>query len=499
MLATVIDLLNIIYILLIIFLIILLILQVLYPGYSIFDFFKSDSKHDPNDDFNDDDHADKQVPGIPGESADNVEIPVMNSDDYQKYNQNFKIEKVTSEYRQKYTESQISYQDLITLIEEKDFIADYTESTREILREKIKMYTSLKNKVATDLRLSNGSATPGITGTHDSNLELLSMMSKEFDDILAVLQENLRILSKEKIRQDLRDLMNNKKYGMVSIIGREDVKNYLARQIFTFSKNPKVFLNSFQNVRLYGPSGIGKSKLAESMGYIYAKSHILGRRKYRDYTSKNFTSQYVNESRRLTYKLLLAGLEGISFIDEAYGLSEVGVFRDHGTEAITELVNFLDKHMGLSIVIIAGYEIPMEKLIHSNEGLERRFPHLFKLEKYSSKQLTEILIKFLKQTSKSLTIDKKDVNCVYTYIDFIDTQMPEVFEKQAGAMKLLSASILEAIYNSKDHEWLPGNVYLKVRAYLLFLGFNGYLNKYGFAITLPSVASVHSDYSSNQK
>ncbi|HLX54178.1 MAG TPA: hypothetical protein VKR58_09560, partial [Aquella sp.] len=184
MLATVIDLLNIIYILLIIFLIILLILQVLYPGYSIFDFFKSDSKHDPNDDFNDDDHADKQVPGIPGESADNVEIPVMNSDDYQKYNQNFKIEKVTSEYRQKYTESQISYQDLITLIEEKDFIADYTESTREILREKIKMYTSLKNKVATDLRLSNGSATPGITGTHDSNLELLSMMSKEFDDIL---------------------------------------------------------------------------------------------------------------------------------------------------------------------------------------------------------------------------------------------------------------------------------------------------------------------------
>ena len=40
---------------------------------------------------------------------------------------------------------------------------------------------------------------------------------------------------------------------------------------------------------------------------------------------------------------------------------------DHGYEAITELVNFLDKHMGLSIVIAAGYEKDMEERLSTGD------------------------------------------------------------------------------------------------------------------------------------
>lgn len=470
-------------ILLIIYFIVILIalFEYLYPNYTWSDFFNG--KSDKN---NKNDHK----PDFEEDATDNIEESEPESrmndqTEYKKYNQNFKLEPIKGPLINEIKGDQITAKDLKSLIYNNDFMEDYLSSVIISMEDQLVYYTQLKKKVENDLLLNQNSNKSNIIGTHDSNVDLMEIEKKEYDDIILSINNNIKELNVEKIKKNFRQILYNKKFGFASITGRDDVKDFLVKQIYTFSRNPKVFCNNFQGIRFYGNPGIGKSKLAESLGYIYSKSYILPRRKYRDTTSKNFTSQYVNESRRLAYKVLLGGLGGVIFIDEAYGLCDNKSFiQDHGNESITEMVKFLDKYQGKSIVIIAGYETQMEAMLRSNDGFKDRFPYLFNLSDYNSTQLTEILIKFIKMQDETLVIDNKDSNCIYTYIDYLYNTSKDVFSSQARSMKYLAQDILNNIYNSKNHQWVIGDKYLTTRAYLLLGGFNSYLKKYGITITL---------------
>lgn len=491
MLSSIDSFLNIVYYILLIILTLILILEVLYPGWSFWDFFPSKSKGPLDEKFKDEKDEFEAKPSdksshksVPEEDILSIESG-SNSEsvqDYKKYDQNFKLEGIDSA-KIITNDDQITFNDLINLIKDDSFIDDCYNSIHDSLEYKLELYNKEKTKVSNDLRLSRKKSS-NVTGTHDSNIELLTLWEKELDDILICIADRMKKLNRKEIRKSFRQMIHNPEYGFDSIIGHSDVKDVIAKRIYTFIKNPKVFMNNFQNYRFYGNSGVGKSKLAETIGFIYCKSYILVRRRYRDYTAKDFTSQYVSESPRLTFKLLLAGLEGVIFIDEAYGLATRSLLHNHTEEAVTEMVNFIDKHTGQSVIMIAGYENEMQKLLESNEGLERRFPYLYILKDYSSKELTSILIKFLKKSAPDLEISDRDSNVIYTYIEFVYSQSKQIFEKQAGSMKILSGYILEAIYNSKNYEWLPGKENLKARAYLILSGFNCYLRPYRITITV---------------
>lgn len=492
MLDTIGELLYVIYMIILILIVIVVLVQLLWPGCSWSDFFgNSDKKSDPkgHDDFEDADGLPlgPAGTGIPDESEIESKNPEVA--EYKRYNQNFKLESMGSPGNGAKTdlkEDQITAKDFGTLISNDEFLEEYLTSVKISFEDKLIYYTNLKKKTANEIALNRGTGTVGhnITGVHDSNVELMEIELKEFDDILLHLRRELKDVSTDKIKRNFKQILYNRKFGFASITGREDVKDFIVKQIYTFSRNPKVFMNNFENMRFYGSPGIGKSKLAECQGYIYSKSYMLARRKFKDTTSKHLTSQYVAESRRLTYKLLLSGLEGVIFIDEAYGLVDKMLLHDHGTEAITEMVKFLDKFQGKSIVILAGYKTQMETMLSSNDGLKDRYPHLFELSDYTSPQLTDILIKFINSQDDNLVIDKKDSNCIYTYIDYLYTTYKEVFSSQARSMKYLAQDILNTIYNSKNYQWNAGDQYLKTRAYLLLQGFNAYLKKYGVVITL---------------
>ncbi|CZT07317.1 related to stage V sporulation protein K [Rhynchosporium graminicola] len=83
------------------------------------------------------------------------------------------------------------------------------------------------------------------------------------------------------------------------------------------------------------------------------------------------TGQYVGQTGPKTLKQLEKGLGKVLFVDEAYRLGE-GLF---ATEAINELVDLVTKpkFAGKMIIILAGYEDDMNKLLRVNEGLSSRF------------------------------------------------------------------------------------------------------------------------------
>lgn len=338
-----------------------------------------------------------------------------------------------------------------------EFLQQYTHSLHEALKSKRRRLLKIRRNYVQDLnaiqrtqKSKNGLASilKDIKNTDDS--KILEGAIDEMEALIHEIDKRVKTLSLEQARHNLISAVTDRHYGIESLTGREDVKNFLAEKLTTFAYNPRVFFTKFQNMAIYGPSGIGKTKLAQVIGHVYAVSGILVRNHVHVVTKQAFTTAYVDESGRKTRKLLLSNLESVVFIDEAYDMtppkSIMGKGIDHGHEAIAEMVNFMDKMIGLSIIIVAGYEEEMkERFMNANEGLDRRFPCKLILQPYTTEELTNITIKFVLESNPRLKFNESAANYLYTIIDTVNKNHPEFFEHQAGDMQNLSGFISESL------------------------------------------------------
>ena len=200
--------------------------------------------------------------------------------------------------------------------------------------------------------------------------------------------------------------------------------------------------------------------LAKVIAYAFSKSGILATDTIKIVSRSDLVGQYIGQTAPRTRGNLLETLEGILFIDEAYQLSPDDPGRDFGPEAITEIVNFLDKYIGMSIVIVAGYEDKMTKnFFGSNEGLARRFPYRLTLSNYSISELTDILIRFVERSTE-MQIDDETGNYLYSVIEYLDEEhkTDDIFSNQAGDMLNFGSSLVKAINGSFKVKWKQGNL-----------------------------------------
>jgi hypothetical protein len=158
--------------------------------------------------------------------------------------------------------------------------------------------------------------------------------------------------------------------------------------------------------------------------------------------------------------------------------------KSFGSEAITEIVNFLDKFVGLSIMIVAGYKREMDGCFFAaNEGLQRRFPVRMTLPPYTINDLLNI---FLKSTVTRLDEDifSEDIaKYIYTVMIQLDAEDDIVFKNQAGDVMNLVSMFLNAYYGSIDVEWGSfDNDVIIVNA-----AFNRYLANKGLIMKKPRI------------
>jgi SpoVK/Ycf46/Vps4 family AAA+-type ATPase len=385
---------------------------------------------------------------------------------------------------------QIKYDDFKLWYLTPDFLGKYSNAIRQGLQIKRRRLMEVKKKYLGDVKALKGQSLPkeglaGLLSALDKNddAKMLETTLNEIELLLKEIKRKERTLSIDSTRKGLISALTDRNNGIDSLTGREDVKDFLALQIYTFAQNPRIFFSNFQNMAIYGPSGVGKTKLAQVIGHVYASSGILVRNHVHVVTKQSMTTAYVNESAKMTRKLLLANLESIIFVDEAYDMTPpptiFGNSIDHGHEAITEMVNFIDKMKGLSIIIVAGYEDEMEKrFMKANEGLPRRFPHKLILKSYGPKELTDILIKFTLTTCPELRFTREISNYFYTIISYINKDHSEMFKNQAGDMENLSGFIARAVYGS------PGKSWSQDHEEIILSGVNAFLARKGVTLEL---------------
>ncbi|KXT07703.1 hypothetical protein AC578_10169 [Pseudocercospora eumusae] len=121
-----------------------------------------------------------------------------------------------------------------------------------------------------------------------------------------------------------------------------------------------------------GPPSSSKTTTARKMGRIYRDLGILATDEVLEKSASDLVGQYVGHTGDKTKKLLESALSKVLLIDEAYRLAK----GDFAKEATDELVDLLTKPQFARklIVILAGYDHDIERLMATNPSLTSRFP-----------------------------------------------------------------------------------------------------------------------------
>ena len=135
-----------------------------------------------------------------------------------------------------------------------------------------------------------------------------------------------------------------------------------------------------------GNPGTGKTTVARLLSGIYAAIGVLSKGQLVEVDRSGLVAGYVGQTALKTQEVIQSALGGVLFVDEAYSLASGGE-NDFGREAIETLLKAMEDHRKDLIVIVAGYDGPMETFINSNPGLQSRFNKYLYFPDYTGAEL----------------------------------------------------------------------------------------------------------------
>ncbi|GME65999.1 AAA family ATPase [Neofusicoccum parvum] len=121
-----------------------------------------------------------------------------------------------------------------------------------------------------------------------------------------------------------------------------------------------------------GPPGTGKTSTARRMGKVYYDMGFLSTAEVLECSVTDLVGEFIGQTGPKTQKLFEKALGKVLFIDEAYRLAE----GHYAKEAMDEIVDCITKPKFANklVIILAGYDADINRLMSINPGLTSRFP-----------------------------------------------------------------------------------------------------------------------------
>ena len=180
------------------------------------------------------------------------------------------------------------------------------------------------------------------------------------------------------------------------------------------------------------------------MGKVFYDMGFLSAAKVVQCSATDLIGQYVGQTGPKVQKKLESAMGKVLFIDEAYRLAE-GHF---ATEALDEIVDCMTnpKYAKKIIIILAGYDKDIDRLLSTNPGLTSRFPETVFFKHMEPTTCLELLVKDLQRRQK-VPLD----------LSVISHPLPE-FEKQILEL-FTKLSELESWGNGRDVKTLGDTMF----------------------------------------
>ena len=201
------------------------------------------------------------------------------------------------------------------------------------------------------------------------------------------------------------------------------------------------------NFLFKGPPGTGKTTTAAKMGKIFYDMGFLSQAKVVECSATDLIGQYVGHTGPKVQKLMEKAMGKVLFIDEAYRLAE-GQF---AVEAMDELVDCLTKQKFAQklVVILAGYDKDIDRLMSMNPGLTNRFPETVMFKHIEPETCLELLVKVLADLQK-----KKKAPLDLSVVDRPSAQL-----RQQLLQLFRKLSLLESWGNARDVKSLAKSMF----------------------------------------
>lgn len=206
------------------------------------------------------------------------------------------------------------------------------------------------------------------------------------------------------------------------MVGLNNVKDSIVKQIIYFLQNLENGKNDMMHTLIEGSPGVGKTELGKILGEIYIRMGILKTNRvnindpnmditkiFRIVKRSDLVGKYLGHTAAQTQEVIDSCDGGILFIDEVYSLGNFEK-RDSFSKECIDTINRNLSEKNNFICIIAGYAKDIDKCFFSvNEGLKRRFPFKYTIEKYSPEELCEIFLLKVKKLEWEYGDNKNDL------------------------------------------------------------------------------------------
>jgi hypothetical protein len=328
---------------------------------------------------------------------------------------------------------------LLGLYSRQQFIERFRQSLLELFQHKLALYRT-QDTLPVSPSLEADWIGPELSG---------------FSKIISLIEKQRRLILSSRgysvVAAALESIVCDPTNGLGRVQGSNEVTDRLAGLMVAFSRDYRVASSTFLNFALMAGPGSGKTRLGQVIAWVFRKSMIMSSGNLALATRGDLVGTHVGETAVKTRKRLMDSLEGVLFIDEAYALGRCdGRQDDFGGEAVTELVNFLDKAAGLIVVIVAGYQDKMQRcFFSSNEGLDRRFPYKFVLVPLKAPQLAGILGERLQ--SKGLVVTKDSQIFMTELVHFL--LQKHLLPNGAGDMQNIADAIVRTVHSVTGVQW----------------------------------------------
>ena len=156
-----------------------------------------------------------------------------------------------------------------------------------------------------------------------------------------------------------------------------------------------------------GGAGTGKTTVARLFGRLYKSLGLLATDRVVEVTREDLVSGYVGQTATKTAAAVDSALDGVLFLDEAYGLVRPDSQGDFGPEAVVELLKRMEDERDRLAVIAAGYPHEMTEFLATNSGFRSRFGETIHFEDYGPTELVQIFATFATAVDYELDADAR--------------------------------------------------------------------------------------------
>lgn len=157
-----------------------------------------------------------------------------------------------------------------------------------------------------------------------------------------------------------------------------------------------------------GGAGTGKTTVARLFGRLYKSLGLLATDRVVEVTREDLVSGYVGQTATKTAAVVDSALDGVLFLDEAYGLVRPDSQGDFGAEAVVELLKRMEDDRDRLAVIAAGYPHEMTAFLGTNSGFRSRFGETIHFDDYGPTELVQIFERFATASDYALDDDARE-------------------------------------------------------------------------------------------